>query len=179
MSRILDWLFDRGASCADLREECSLLERQAECLHEAFMEERGEKWSAREAAEENAAAAQVQAQMCEEARGERDAALRELWMERRRNAEMREDSGPRYEALANLWRIAQEASWGTSVRLAEAQQRRKDAEAERDRARRQCEESGEALANALFQVEEWRREAALRGERIAELETLTKKGATP
>lgn len=90
MSRFLKWLFTPGASCADLREECSLAERQVNVLREELA-------ASQEACVALAEGFQVQEQLGEDLLAiaghltkERDGLIRELWLERRRNDELRE-----------------------------------------------------------------------------------------
>jgi chromosome segregation ATPase len=87
--RILDWLFNRSASCAELREECSLYERQANALREELEDARA---GCEELAEECAgmtALGEDLLAIVDHLTRERDALARELWMERRRNEDLR------------------------------------------------------------------------------------------
>lgn len=75
VSKVADWLFDRSQSCAALRAECALLERQVVCLadgQEALLEVIGELNGQLVAAE-----------------AERDGLGRELVMERMRVDELK------------------------------------------------------------------------------------------
>jgi len=177
--KVLDWLLNRSATCDQLREECSLAERQAALLLEENLQlgDINAQTMMREAVLDAAN---------RELAAERDGVMRELWMERLRNDELRErirltDANVRCCFAAMGVQQKETRAWCDRLikDMAKERQRRIEAEADRDMARRQCQESVEELANARFQIGEWKQEAALRGVRIAELETLTTKGLTP
>lgn len=151
MSKFLDWLFDRKRTCAD----CSLYERQVECLHDGIMEERRAKWAAQEGAER-----------AESLQAECDGLMRELWLERRRVDELKQrlaltdanvrccfaamalQAGNAHAEIARLWKEMNEAQRAHRDELERLQ---RELEAERQR----------------------------RIEAQAELEALKGKGATP
>lgn len=176
----LSWLLDRSATCDRLKEACSMYERHGNCLLDELLAER------RVMGDINAQGMMREAVLDAELRelaSERDGVMRELWMERRRNDELRQrialtDANVKccFERMA----LQQQETLAWCHRLikdmGKEKARRSAAEADRDRARRQCQESAEELANARFEIGQWKQEAALRGQRIAELETLTKKG---
>ena len=83
----LAWLFDRSATCERLKDACSMYERQGNCLLDRLTEER------RVMGDINAQGMMREAALDAEVRelaAERDGVMRELWMERRRNDELRE-----------------------------------------------------------------------------------------
>lgn len=127
---IADWLFDRSASCAALRGELSLCERLAAIRSEELTAARlGLKWSGEARGKVSRERAALQA--------ERDGLIRELFMERLRNEDLRERMGltdaNAKVCFARLEKQQQEVrAWCERLikEVAKEKQRRIEAEAE-------------------------------------------------
>lgn len=89
MRGFLNWLFDRRCSCDELRERVSLAERSERLLVDLVHAERAERIRCKEEAEMFEQLGDDLIACVSHLQHECDGLMRELWMERQRNQELR------------------------------------------------------------------------------------------
>ncbi len=100
---MIDWLVNRSATCAGLRGDLSLVERQVECLRDDLGAARGDaEWFEMLYKIGHAIGEKRRTQM-RALRRELDGCMRELIMERMRIDEMRADFARRYGELSESY----------------------------------------------------------------------------